>query len=115
MYIQYQTVPPPPRTHFVSDKDELILEDETQRVTLCGMLDVNKVVTGCVVAVIGRLHSNGIFQVQDYCWPESESIAKPLSELNDDRLVKRGEFRELCIELSLISILGICYSLVVLN
>ncbi len=84
---QYQTVPPAARTHFVSDKDELILEDETQRVTLSGELDVHSVVTGCVVAVYGRLQGSGVFVVEDFCWPEAECIKKPLPEVMEDKYV----------------------------
>ncbi|KAK7593036.1 hypothetical protein V9T40_007788 [Parthenolecanium corni] len=84
---EYQTVPPAPRTHFVSDKDELILEDETQRVTLHGVLDVHSVVTGCVVAVLGKLQPNGVFMVEDYCWPEAEPIAKSLPALTQDKFL----------------------------
>ncbi|XKL63040.1 hypothetical protein PGB90_005404 [Kerria lacca] len=81
---EYQTVPPPSRTHFVSEKDELILEDETQRVKLNGKLDVHSVVTGCVVAVYGTLQS-GVFLVEDYCWPETELTKKLLLELKVDK------------------------------
>lgn len=85
---QYQTVPPPARTHFVSDKDELILEDETQRVTLQGSaLNVHHVVTGCVVSVLGTLQNNGVFLVEDYCWPEAESVGRSLPELKEDKYV----------------------------
>lgn len=71
----------------MSDKDELILEDETQRISLSGKLNVHTVVTGCVVAIYGKLHSKGIFEVEDYCWPEAEPIAKPLLTVTEDKYV----------------------------
>lgn len=85
---QYQTVPPPPRTHYVSDTDELILEDETQRVILNGALDINSIVTGVVVVVYGILQKNGVFQVEDFCFPTVQSILNtPSLTLADDKYV----------------------------
>lgn len=84
---QYQTVPPPARTHFVSDKDELILEDETQRVVLHGKMNVHEVVTGCVVAVYGKLMNNGVFEVEDFCWPEVEPCTKNLPPPVQDKFL----------------------------
>lgn len=69
----------------MSDKDELILEDETQRVVLQGKLDVNEVVTGCVAAVYGKLLNNGVFAVEDFCWPEVEPCIKSLSPPVEDK------------------------------
>lgn len=71
----------------MSDKDELILEDETQRVSLSGKLNVHSVVTGCVVALYGKLHQNGVFEVKDYCWPKVEPISKSLPVCQEDKYV----------------------------
>lgn len=48
-----QLVPAPPRERFVSDTDQLVLEDELQRIQLVGNVDVQRFVTGIVVAVLG--------------------------------------------------------------
>lgn len=52
---------------------------------LHGKLDVHSVVTGCVVAVYGKLMNNGIFVVEDYCWPEVELCTKNLTPPNEDK------------------------------
>jgi len=78
-------MPQPPRTHFVDDSDELILEDELQRIRLIGNLDVHLVVTGVVCAVLGHEDGDGKFLVDGYCWAGvSESVQRPLQS-GDDR------------------------------
>lgn len=50
------------RTHFVHDTDSVVLEDELQRIKLSGdCIDVNKVVTGVVAAVLGNTEDNRAF------------------------------------------------------
>lgn len=49
-----QLAPQPPRYNFVDDSDKLILEDELQRIRLCGNLDLHYVVTGIVCAILGK-------------------------------------------------------------
>lgn len=78
-------MPHPPRTHFVDDSDQLILEDELQRIRLIGNLDVHSVVTGVVCAVLGHEDGDGKFLVDDYCWAGvSEPVQRPLQS-GDDR------------------------------
>lgn len=48
-----QLVPQPARFNFADDADQLILEDELQRIRLFGKLDVHRMVTGVVCAVLG--------------------------------------------------------------
>lgn len=78
-------MPQPPRTHFFDDSDQLILEDELQRIRLIGNLDVHSVVTGVVCAVLGHEDGDGKFLVDDYSWAGvSERVQRPLQS-GDDR------------------------------
>jgi len=86
-------IPQPPRTHFVSDTDEVILEDELQRVplTLDGLndnsLSLNNIMTGCIIAVKGIPQDGGKFEVLDFCWPTPSAASKALTTRSsgDDR------------------------------
>lgn len=49
-----QLAPAPSRSHFTDDSDILILEDEIQRIRLIGKIEVHKLVTGIVSAVLGK-------------------------------------------------------------
>lgn len=48
-YSQHQLELQPPRTQFSDDSDELVLEDELQRIILQGKIDVHTVVTGMII------------------------------------------------------------------
>lgn len=84
----------PTRTHFVSDSDEVILEDELQRVPLVldgltdHVLSLNNMMTGCIIAVKGIPQDGGKFSVLDFCWPTP--LASPIKHTThssgDDRL-----------------------------
>nr|CAD7587454.1 unnamed protein product [Timema genevievae] len=76
---EHQLLPQPSRTHFGSEGDKLILEDELQRITLVGALSVHSVVTGVVCAVLGHEDCNGKFMVEDFVWASvPEVIHRPL-------------------------------------
>ncbi|GLG95569.1 DNA polymerase delta small subunit [Gryllus bimaculatus] len=66
---EHQLAPQPPRKNFVDEEDQLILEDEQERIRLIGKLNVHSVVTGVVCAVLGKDTGDGKFEVVDYCWP----------------------------------------------
>ncbi|PNF27792.1 DNA polymerase delta subunit 2 [Cryptotermes secundus] len=84
---EHQLKPQPPRTLFFDDSDQLILEDELQRIQLIGNLDVHLVVTGVVCAVLGHEDGDGKFLVDDYCWAGvSEPVQRPLQS-TDDRFI----------------------------
>ncbi|CAH0388289.1 unnamed protein product [Bemisia tabaci] len=82
-----QLMPLPKRTHFVSDEDKLILEDELQRMPLIGSLNVHELVTGCVVAVLGKPSTGGKFQVEDVCWPSPTNPIYSTPHVQNDRLL----------------------------
>nr|CAD7262162.1 unnamed protein product [Timema shepardi] len=76
---EHQLLPQPSRTHFGSEGDKLILEDELQRITLVGALSVHSVVTGVVCAVLGHEDCNGKFMVEDFVWASvPEIIHRPI-------------------------------------
>lgn len=88
-------IPQPPRTHFVSDTDEVILEDELQRVPLeldslnDNALSLNSIITGCIIAVKGIPKDDGKFSVLDYCWPTPSAVSKKFTNQvsGDDRFI----------------------------
>lgn len=78
----------------------MILEEESQRITLDGNIDINQFVTGkglplissipsllsigIVVAVHGHENEKGVFIVKDYCFKDL-SIPKKLSSIEEDK------------------------------
>ncbi|XP_068083676.1 DNA polymerase delta subunit 2 isoform X2 [Anabrus simplex] len=74
-----QLIPQPQRTQFVDEHDQLILEDEQQRIHLVGSIDVHSSVTGIVSAVLGRDTGSGRFEVEDHCFASlPEPVERPL-------------------------------------
>ncbi|CAF2654721.1 unnamed protein product [Rotaria sp. Silwood2] len=72
----------PPHKRYVDRTDQLILEEETQRITLDGNIDINQFVT----AVHGYENEKGVFIVKDYCF-KNLSIPKQLSSLKEDKFI----------------------------
>lgn len=78
--------PPPPHKYTDPESDELMLEDESGRIKLVGkgVIEASKsLVTGCVMAVLGKELPSGDFEVLDMrfseCAPQ-RPIPKPISE-----------------------------------
>lgn len=55
---------------YVGVSDQLVVEDQVQRVTLCGNVSASDYVTGIVLGLYGREMSDGSFDVEDVCFPE---------------------------------------------
>ena len=67
----------------MSSNDELILEDEVQRVTLTGNIPSRELVTGVVVALLGRDLHDGSFDVQEYCFTGGSETVEVQSTEDD--------------------------------
>ena len=84
---QHHLIPQPPRVKYVGVNDQLILEDQVQRVTLTGNTPSRDLVTGVVMALLGRDLHNGCFNVEDYCFAggtESVSVDRPVVTMDTD-------------------------------
>ena len=84
---QHHLTPHPPRTKYVGVNDQLILEDEVQRITLTGNLPSRDLVTGVVVALLGRDLHNGCFNVEGYCFAggtQNECAGGPVVGMETD-------------------------------
>jgi len=63
---------------YVGGNDELLLEDQMQRVMLTGNISSKELVTGIIVGLLGQELHNGCFEVEDVCFaelPEQEEIS----------------------------------------
>lgn len=76
----------PARAKFISDCDELILEDELQRIKLEGKIDRDRCFTGSVIAIYGAERNDGKFTVEDFCTADLP-LQTPRPALSTDRYV----------------------------
>ncbi|XP_068167246.1 DNA polymerase delta subunit 2 isoform X2 [Antennarius striatus] len=83
---EHNLLPQPARTRHISASDELILEDELQRIRLEGRLDRDRCVTGSVIAIYGAERNDGRFTVEDFCWADLP-VQTPRPPLSSDRFV----------------------------
>ncbi|XP_068244383.1 DNA polymerase delta subunit 2 [Palaemon carinicauda] len=65
---EHHLMPQPVLEKYVSKEDEIILEDELQRIQLVGNVDVPKLVTGVTCAVLGKEGTGGKFEVEEVCF-----------------------------------------------
>src|SRR6266404_3644351 len=67
---QHFITAPPPRTKFYSEKDQILLEDESGRIRLSGdKISTIPLVSGVVIGALGVETHSGDFEVLDVCYP----------------------------------------------
>ncbi|KAK8726293.1 hypothetical protein OTU49_010194, partial [Cherax quadricarinatus] len=83
---EHHLMPQPVAEKYVSSEDEIILEDEVQRIQLAGNIDVANLVTGLVCAVLGKEGDGGKFIVEDICFTGLPAPV-PRQIIEEDRYV----------------------------
>ncbi|KAJ3068252.1 DNA polymerase delta subunit 2 [Podochytrium sp. JEL0797] len=75
---------PPPRIKYTSEKDKVLIEDESGRLELVGKsIDEAFLVSGVIIAVLGYENGDNQFTVLDVCFPEYE-IAQAMPTIEED-------------------------------
>lgn len=84
LLIESYSTPPAPLAKIWSEKDEILLEDESGRVRLVGnKISVGMFVTGIVIGVLGRENKAGDFEVEEICYP---GIAEKGKEKGEEKM-----------------------------
>ncbi|KAF0463392.1 DNA polymerase alpha/epsilon subunit B-domain-containing protein [Gigaspora margarita] len=79
--------PSPPRQKYCNDDDEFFLEDESGRIKLIGgILKQENIVTGVIMAVLGKESSEGNFEVFDICFA-GLPYQQPMPVITDDKYI----------------------------
>jgi DNA polymerase delta subunit 2 len=68
---------PAKKRKYVSPTDKLVLEDESQRITLTGNIPTQDLITGIIMAVKGYEMTDGQFHVREYCFAGVPPLATP--------------------------------------
>lgn len=84
---EQQVTPQPVISSFMSENDELVLEDEMQRIKLEGNINVKKMITGIVVALLGFETSDGKFVVEDVCFAGANAYPEKPLPLAENRYI----------------------------
>jgi len=83
----------PIQSRYTNENDKLIIEDELQRIFLVGNIDVKTMVTGVVVAVLGKEPDDdrGKFHVEDLCYQDMPpQVSRPSIEKDSYILFASG-------------------------
>lgn len=83
---EHQITPQPVLSKFISENDQLILEDEMQRIRLIGNFNIKNLVTGIVVGLLGYENEEGKFEVEDMCFA-GVNVCPEKQILVDDRWI----------------------------
>ena len=65
------TIIQPIKERYTDPSDQLILEDELQRIILIGNINIPKMCTGFVIALLGYEDEDSKFYIEDYCFKET--------------------------------------------
>ncbi|CAG8469047.1 3723_t:CDS:10 [Acaulospora morrowiae] len=82
---EHWDIAPSPRSKYCSDDDKVFLEDESGRIILTGeKLKQEIIVTGVIMAVLGKENAEGEFEVYDVCFAGLPNQAKSIQKSIDD-------------------------------
>jgi DNA polymerase delta subunit 2 len=85
---KHHLLPQPPRAKLTSGSDQLVVEDQSQRFPLSGNIPSSQLVTGVIVALLGKELKEGLFEVEDYTFaglaPQEEMME---TEEDEERFV----------------------------
>ncbi|CAG8576059.1 1244_t:CDS:2, partial [Acaulospora colombiana] len=86
---EHWVIAPPPRPKYCSTDDKILLEDESGRIKLTGeILSQEIIVTGLIMAVLGKENAEGEFEVYDLCFagiPYQPGLIK--APIDDDKYI----------------------------
>jgi hypothetical protein len=79
----------PERKRYTHQTDIVYLEDETQRISLVGAIDIHETITGTVICAKGKETSGGKFEVEEwsYCGLPAQLNSELAEPVADDRCV----------------------------
>lgn len=94
---QWIAAPPPRNKYMTPGADQIMLEDESGRLTLVGgALAEQNLVTGCVVAVMGSETANGEFEVLEVLIPNLPP-QKELESKDKGKGTERGKGKKVAL------------------